>query len=517
MKIQFAACMLVALVVSLASLLLAQAKPDSLRRPDSPVFKDYRPKTPTPVIEQSDATYQLWQGFRVQQEANAGNAVSQFELSIRYLTGRGFKSDTVKAAYWTTKAAQQNHLLARYNLGIFQFNGWGTEWNPFEAYRNFRFAAERGIPEAQFALAQFLLENLVVPQNWNEAYRWTKQAADSGYAPARDAMVFFQQRGFQPSSSTAASQARTDQSVSQQPVSQLQPLFLDFNADTTRTAPDSILFDELAKSLPGSLADSAPKLVHSTVVGGSPFHSADLVLVRRAADSGSPEALIVLGRCCEMGFPCTHDRVRAAAFYIRAIRLDSRRAPRLLLRLLDESFFTHLQTRVDRDDPEAQYVWASLTALGYDRRLTDTQALQLLERAAGAHHVPALIELGLAYYAGRWVPRSEEKARELWQHAAILGSDEARVRLAIVTVQRGMANPAVEVADLQRAVQHGSVLAEVGLAYCYQKGIGVPQNKGEAVRLYRSAAQRGSQDAYYALLRLHDEIRPKEREFEILH
>ncbi|MEK7250878.1 MAG: tetratricopeptide repeat protein, partial [Bacteroidota bacterium] len=192
------------------------AQSDKRSHPNSPVFKNYQPPTTAPLLEQSDATYQMWQGFRVLQQANAGDAVSQFELSIRYLTGRGFKADTGKAAYWTKKSAEQNHLLARYNLAIFQFNGWGTEWNPFEAYRNFRFAAERNIPEAQYVLAQFLTENLVVPKNWDEAYRWVKMAADSGYAPAKETLKEFEKRGYHLSGDSSSAQSSSTTGDSQQ-------------------------------------------------------------------------------------------------------------------------------------------------------------------------------------------------------------------------------------------------------------------------------------------------------------
>ncbi len=494
--------------------LLSQTRPDALRRPNSPVFKDYRTNVPTPVIEQSDATYQLWQGFRVLQEANAGNAVSQFELSIRYLTGRGFKADTARAVYWTKKAAEQNHLLARYNLGIFQFNGWGTEWNPFEAYRNFRFAAEHNMPEAQLALAQLLSENLVVPQNWNEAYRWTKLAADSGYAPAKEALKFFEQRGYGGSPDPHSSAAEGNRS-SPAPAPPLQVLFLDFSSDTVQATPDSMLVDDVLKAAP---VESVAVEMRSIRVNRSRIEmdTAQYAALMRAAEAGSPEALTLMGRCYEQGMPCPADPILAAQYYIRAVRLDSRRAPRLLHRLLQEQrFFTLLQARVAENDAGALYVWACLSALGFDRQLTDEQALHMLARAAATNHLPALIELGLAYYAGRWVTRNELKALEFWHRAAELGSSEARVRIAVVRVRSGSGDVDSAVRELQDAVQRGSVLAEFALGYCYEIGRSVAQNKGEAARLYRSSAQRGSQDAFRTLLRMHDDIRPKEKEFVI--
>jgi TPR repeat protein len=59
------------------------------------------------------------------------------------------------------------------------------------------------------------------------------------------------------------------------------------------------------------------------------------------------------------------------------------------------------------------------------------------------------------------------------------------------------------------------VLAEMALGYCYETGTGVLQRKGEAAKLFRSAASRGSLDAFRALKRMHDELRPASAEFRI--
>ena len=60
-----------------------------------------------------------------------------------------------------------------------------------------------------------------------------------------------------------------------------------------------------------------------------------------------------------------------------------------------------------------------------------------------------------------------------------------------------------DVSLLREAVREGSTLAEVTMALLHEKGLSVKRNVGEAVRLYRSAAQRGSANAYRALVRLY--------------
>ncbi len=74
---------------------------------------------------------------------------------------------------------------------------------------------------------------------------------------------------------------------------------------------------------------------------------------------------------------------------------------------------------------------------------------------------------------------------------------------------------AAALAVLQRGVDDGSVLSQVALGYCYEQGFGVRRSSAEAARWYRAGAQRGSQDAYRALRRMHDALRPEEPQFVI--
>ncbi len=499
------------ILLLLISCAVSYSQSDKQRNPNSPVFKNYRPPVTSPLLEQSDATYQLWQGFRVQQQANAGDAISQFELSIRYLTGRGFKADTLKAAYWTQKASDQNHLLARFNLGIFQYNGWGTEWNPFDSYRNFRFAAGRGMPDAQFVLAQFLTENLIVPRDWNEAYRLVKLAADSGYVPAKESLKEFERRGYHSSTDTNQPASSSD-APSYSGTFQLP--FLDFSPDTVKQAPDSILVDDVLKAAvlsPGQGVETAAGSV-KVRSGKLEVDSASIVRLRVAADAGSPEALTLLGRIREQA----KDPVGAATLYVRAVRLDSPRASRLLYNLIQEKdFFPLLKSRVNARDSDALFTWACLVGLGFDRQITDAQALQMLEQAASKNFPQAIVELGLCYNSGRWVKRDQRKAETFWRKAAGLGNKEAGTRLAILKIRGGKKDYEPAVGVLQKALNEGSILAEFAMAYCYETGTGVQQNKGEAARLYRSSGQRGSQDAFRALQRMYDQLRPREKLFRL--
>ncbi len=512
----------------LLSLLSLPVPSYSQSKPDSPVFKDYKSPSPGAIIQQSDATYQLWEGFMVARRANAGDPVAQHELGIRYLTGRGFTADTGKAAYWIGKAAQQKVVSACYNLAILLSNGWGIEWNPFEAYKAVRYGAEQQMPQAQYLLAQFLTDNLVVPENLPEAVRWLKAAADSGYAPAKDLLPRLERRLESEARSKPRARARSTADSVRAPANPLASqatglVFLDFGEDSSSQADERVLLRE---------ALTSGNLEARNVLGVVPqfddtlrIDSVRLEAVRRSANAGSPEALTVLGRCYEKGIILEQDVVKAAAAYVHALRLDSPRAGQLLMSLMREpGFGAELKRRASHGDPDARYAWAGLFALGLDpflggdARLTPEAALRLLEGSANQGDLPSRVELGVCFYSGVWTEQDKSRAYRIWERAAEAGSGEARVRLALERL-RGSSDSTERrgaVDTLWAATQEGSISAEVALAYCREVGMGIPQHKGEAARLYYSAAARGSQDAYLALRRMYDALRPSAREFQIL-
>jgi hypothetical protein len=210
------------------------------------------------------------------------------------------------------------------------------------------------------------------------------------------------------------------------------------------------------------------------------------------------------------------DAVQATVQYLRAIRLESPRAAELLWKLVHENgYFERLKSRIDENDPDAQFAWAGLIAVQFDYQLTPQQALELLEHAASHNNIDALIELGTCYAQGRWVTHNRQKAIAYWQEAARLGSKEAQMRIMLANLTT-KERPQQSVPDsLRRAMQRGSVLAQLALGYSYETGSGIKQDKAEAARLYRSAAQRGNRTAYTSLKRMYDDIRPNEKQFII--
>ncbi|MFA6470293.1 MAG: SEL1-like repeat protein [Bacteroidota bacterium] len=491
----------------------------SFQEKKSKAFRTKNPSLPILEVRQSDVTYQLWEGFQLMRNANSGDAPSQHELSLRYLTGKGFSYDTVKAAHWMKKAADQNYILAKFNYGIFLNSGWGVEWNPFEAYGYFSYAAGKGMREGEYVLGIFYTDNLVIPKNYDSAYAWIKKSADQQYEPAEEVLAEMEKRGIAGTKSSKDSSSGVNTShpsSAKQSQSQLiQPILLEFDDDKTTQADDLTLLKELFNEGNEELRNvlGVSRILSDSVQTDSTGFS----LIRQAAEIGNPEAMTIVARCYEKGIGVKKDKLLAAVHYIRAIRLDSRRAPALLWRMINEknvlATFTQQSTK---NLPEALYVISSLNALGFSGNLTDEQALQFLQIAVSKSYIPAVLDLGFCYSSGQWVKSDKKKAVEFWKYASDLGNAEGKVRIAVADVFNGTISDAKRsFNELEQYAVQGSVLAQTALGYCYEKGILVPINYAQAVFYYRKSAQRGNQSAMTALTRMYDERRPKEKEFQI--
>lgn len=507
-----------------AALLLAAAPPAGAQL-RSPVLKDPAAgKSPLYLkVDRSNET--LFDAFMLVRKANGGDPVAQHELGLRYLQGEEFSPDTPRAAHWISSAAGHDYLPAVFNLGILENNGWGTEWDPFAAYQKFRKCAERGMPEGMYMTGILHTDNLVVPRNYPEAYRWLGAAADSGNAYAREVLGYFEKAGLMPlmrrndrtiaggdsAARPATSPGRTPAGPKRSgaPASVWEPVYLDFTADTLADPDDSTIAAEALRfaSDTGSIDGSSPLAV-------------DSMTLRRLADeatAGSPEALTFLGRRADRGARSAPERIDAAFHYLRAIRCESRWAPVLLWRLAGRGPLTDdLADATRGGDPKAAYVWAGLIARGFDGRLTGEQALARLRAAARSGMPDALVELATWYDAGYVVPADGAAADSLMEIASGLGNGEAKLRLMMKSLRAGTTAPTDSslIPSLEKMRDEGSVLAQVLLGYCHEWGLGLPVSIPRAVDYYRKAAQRGSRTAYDALRILYDARRPPGSAFD---
>lgn len=468
-------------------------------------------RMPFTLFYQSDVPYQLYENFMLIRKANAGDVQAAHEIGVRYLVGHGFDADTVQSYKWIEKAAEKKLPVALYNLGIFQNNGWGTEWNPYKAFDNFYAAVKEDFPLGNYVVGLFFTENLVVPRDLAMASYFIKRAANQNVEQAKDLLKELKKRNpaevdsnyvaffFNEREKQKASAKKKSYSLS----------FLDFTADSAAAIDDStLLFDAVHEK---ENFDSE-KTLTTTVQNDSSLLSKML----EEADWGSPEALALLGRYYEKGISVKKNSITAASYYCRAVRLESYKAARLLFDLLKTpNFFTHLKREVEKGNPEAEFVWSSLIAQQFDNQITPIDALKFLQEAAKKNYLPALIELGNWNVGGIIEEKNITGGVELWQQASRLGSKEAEVRLRLLQLLNDdfIFSKSEVFQTFITGENKGSILAQTALGICYSKGILVKKDIAKGVTYYRRAAFRGSQNAFSALKRIYDNLRPNDPRF----
>jgi TPR repeat protein len=293
-------------------------------------------------------------------------------------------------------------------------------------------------------------------------------------------------------------------------------MFIDFDtqSDTVKEITDEMLISDLKRLELNIVKDSLIIKNDSTLNVFSDKHKLDVL--RRLAEYGCHEAQTILGRLYEQGNFISKNKLLAAEYYIRATILDSPRSAYLLWKLIREKdFYNILNNAVQIGNPTAQFVWYGLQKLGYDNRLTEKDAIDLLQKASAQNHIPAIIELGFNYYSGKYVKTDIQKGLEYWKIAEKLQSPEAGVRIITSKIFDSNSNLTNEIASLEKFENNGSILAQFTLGYCYENGIGIKKSIPNAVKYYRNAAQRGNQYAYEQLKRLYDNLRPSTATFKI--
>ncbi|ABI75386.1 putative localization factor protein PodJ [Hyphomonas neptunium ATCC 15444] len=148
----------------------------------------------------------------VESEANAGNAIAQYQLAQSHLTqndldsaipllrraalkgaapaqydlgklyeqGIGVDQDMIQARSLISKAAEAGHVGAMYDLALFMAEGEGGELDDLGAVEWFRKAADHGFLDAQYNLGVMFAEGIGAEQDLAEALYWFELASRQG-------------------------------------------------------------------------------------------------------------------------------------------------------------------------------------------------------------------------------------------------------------------------------------------------------------------------------------------------
>lgn len=145
---------------------------------------------------EQDETYQLQMGLKniksnrisraihwLEQSANQGNSIAQYQLGCLYQTGKGVKSDILMAKSWFEKAS--NNPDALNDLGCIYSNGLAGEINHKKARELFEKSANQGHALGQKNLGGLYLNGMGVEQDYDKAKEWLEKSARQGNSDAQ--------------------------------------------------------------------------------------------------------------------------------------------------------------------------------------------------------------------------------------------------------------------------------------------------------------------------------------------
>lgn len=162
-----------------------------------------------------------------------------------------------------------------------------------------------------------------------------------------------------------------------------------------------------------------------------------------------------------------------------------------------------LDKAVNMGDPFAMLQLAKDNLYGRTLKRNPKQAFILLKRCMEMRVPESFVVMGSMYSEGDGVELDKQRALELYRKALNEGYLEAYDNMAdcfLYDMKTGLNRDKKGIQKglslLRKGVEFGVAACLTTLAFCHQRGIGVPQNAEKAFRWYKKAAEAGDSSSY---------------------
>jgi TPR repeat protein len=404
-------------------------------------------------------------------EARIGDPAAQYDVALMYANGVGVGKNVAQAFAWTKASAEKGHTVAQYLLGSAYSSGLGTSKDVHKAllwfvksYEHgnekaalklakvlgveqlalaFQFlveSAEKGVAEAQLAVAESYANAVGVEQDGRLALDWYRRAAEQGLPGAQFALGQALERGMGTAEDlVVATQWYREAAAHGHPGAQLS-------------------LDRLDAIGSGRLKQSTKRRV-----GSRERRTTDTRWIKYAAH-GRAEDFYHLGVMFELGVSVEKSARQARVWFKKAADAGHADAQFALARSFESS---------DSELPVAWY-----------------------QKAAAQGHADAQAALAERYQRGFGVAQDGMAAVNWYARAAAQGHATAKFGLA--TLLQTEKDPII-FDLLSGAAAGGHSGGQCAMGNRYAQGTGVAQNWFEACRWYEMAAQQGDASAQCAL------------------
>lgn len=156
--------------------------------------------------------------------------------------------------------------------------------------------------------------------------------------------------------------------------------------------------------------------------------------------------------------------------------------------------------RADVGDAEAQYLYSEALASGQGIAKNQSKAMEYAQKAAAQGFGLAFRRVGVGYENGWGVVSNATEATKWYGKFLDWAKPEAKKGNAHAQFNMGKCcwwgegveeDKAEAVKWYRKAAEHGNAEAQVHLGWCYDRGVGVDVNFGEAEKWHRKAAEQG--------------------------
>ena len=390
------------------------------------------------------------------------------------------------------------------------------------AFNLFSRAARAGLPEAQFWVGRAYLKGAGVPVSRRDGAAWLERAAQAGWVEAQTLLATLFLYGLagkgtkatpgsplfirgvgpatdEPDFPAAMKWARQGAEGGSAEAQALLGYILTSGPDDLRNLAEADQWYDrsAAANCPqGHLGRGLSLLRSATDHEG---HAAAASVLKKAADSGLPTALYLLGVMHERGAGVAPSIEKSATFYKAAAEKNVRSGQaRWGLALLEgrgvprnpvegESW---LRRAANAGDREAAALVGDIYARGGDLPPNYAEAAIWYNRAAEAGHAAAARALGLLFLTGAGVHRDPEEAGRWFRRAAEGGDRQAQADLANLLLSGAGSNEdGQRTRELfEQAAGSGDLVAAFNLGVCLAEGVGVERDDRRAMLWLRRAA-----------------------------
>jgi TPR repeat protein len=475
----------------------------------------------------------------IRQSAEKGLPAAQYLLATRYATGVGVVKDDHQAIQWYLKAVEQGHAKACFRLGKFY-----ASRHHESAMAQISKAAELGLADAQFALANEFANGNTDGESVQKAAYWYLQAAQQGLAVAQcaladlyanglagpvdidAALVWYRKAAQQHFPAALVAMSYIDESgKGRNAQARLKSVGRERRRDPQRWASAAELGDTHAKFNLGLMyelgleveADVSRAQEWYLAAARQGHAKAQLRLAmlleslhddgaslwyQKAAEQGEHEAQFAVGRICLSGQGADQDAMRGISWYLKAAEQGDPRALMTLAHLFggalghiaEVCFLKAAQLGVG----EAQFFLGKHYEGSKGIAADVSKSLYWYKLAAVEGLAQAQCALGAIFLEGRGVLKDAQMALQWFQKAAAQGDAKARWNLSLMLVSGG---DGVQ-KDLPQAFKHCQIAAEAGFVPA-QSTLGVlfarMKKYKKAVEWWIKAADQGDPEAQYNL------------------